>query len=277
MQALDPTLTDYAFLGVLLLIAGVAAGLLAGLLGVGGGIVIVPVLFWVLEGQGFSASMAMIVAVGTSLATIIPTAWSSARAHRNKGNYDAALFRAWAPYIFLGALAGGLASFVLDGTHLKLIFGSVALVVALNMAMPGSVKLAASLPQSKWVSGTIGSMIGFVSALMGIGGGTFSVPALTAYSVPTHRAVGTAAAFGLVIAVPGAFGFILSGLTEPMRPPFSLGYVNLAAVAAIVPMTVLFAPVGARLAHALPALHLKRAFAVFLAITAIRMLWSYYG
>ncbi len=274
---MDPTLTDYAFLGVLLLIAGVAAGLLAGLLGVGGGIVIVPVLFWVLEGQGFSASMAMIVAVGTSLATIIPTAWSSARAHRNKGNYDAALFRAWAPYIFLGALAGGLASFVLDGTHLKLIFGSVALVVALNMAMPGSVKLAASLPQSKWVSGTIGSMIGFVSALMGIGGGTFSVPALTAYSVPTHRAVGTAAAFGLVIAVPGAFGFILSGLTEPMRPPFSLGYVNLAAVAAIVPMTVLFAPVGARLAHALPALHLKRAFAVFLAITAIRMLWSYYG
>lgn len=268
---------DYALLGGLLLVAGVAAGLLAGLLGVGGGIVIVPVLFWVLEGQGFSASMAMIVAVGTSLATIIPTAWSSARAHRKKGNFDIDLFRAWAPYIFLGALAGGLASFVLDGTHLKLLFGTVALVVAFNMALPGSLKLATSLPESKWVSGAIGSVIGFVSALMGIGGGTFSVPALTAYSVSTHRAVGTAAAFGLVIAVPGAFGFILSGLGEPMRPPFSLGYVNLAAVAVIVPMTTLFAPVGARLAHALPALHLKRAFAVFLAITALRMLWKYFS
>lgn len=272
---MDLSVFDLALLAALLLVAGVVAGLLAGLLGVGGGIVVVPVLFWILDGQGYSASTAMVVAVGTSLATIIPTAYSSARAHRLKGNFDPELFRQWAPYIFTGALMGGLASFVLDGSHLKLIFGAVALVVALNMAAPGSVSLAKQLPQSRWVSGGLGGFIGFLSALMGIGGGTFSVPALSAFSVPTHRAVGTAAAFGLVIAIPGAFGFIASGIGQPMRPPFSFGYVNLAAVAVIVPMTTLAAPYGARMAHALPARRLKQAFALFLALTAIRMLWSY--
>jgi uncharacterized membrane protein YfcA len=116
--------------------------------------------------------------------------------------------------------------------------------------------------------------IGLTSALMGIGGGTLTVPALSMFAFPTHRAVGTAAAFGLVIAVPGVLGFILSGLDATPRPPLSLGYVNFAAAAIIAPMTAICAPLGARIASDLPAARLKLAFALFLGITSVRMLWS---
>ena len=248
--------------------------MLAGLLGVGGGIVIVPVLFWVFELLDFPPATAMSVAVATSLATIIPTSISSARAHHRRGNVDTGLLRRWAPWVFAGALGGGLLSFVLDGQDLALVFGTVALVVALNMAVPRTLVLAPHLPRALAAQAPIAAGIGGFSALMGIGGGTLSVPILSLFSYPTHRAVGTAAAFGLVIAVPGVAGFVLSGWDAPQRPPFSLGYVNLVAAAIIFPVTTLVAPWGARIAHALPAAKLKLAFAVFLAITAARMLWT---
>ena len=271
---MDLAPTDLALLAALLVLTGVVAGILAGLLGVGGGIVIVPVLFWVFEALRFPEETAMTVAVATSLATIVPTSISSARAHRAKGNLDAGLFRRWAPFVFTGALVGGLLSFVLDGSDLRLVFGVVALVVAINMAVPRTLVLASDLPRPLAAQGGIAGGIGVFSALMGIGGGTLSVPILSLFSFPTHRAVGTAAAFGLVIAVPAVFGFVLSGWNAPLRPPYSLGYVNLVAAAIIFPVTTLVAPFGARIAHALPAARLKLAFAVFLAITALRMLWS---
>ena len=266
--------TEIAALAGLLVLTGAIAGILAGLLGVGGGIVIVPVLFWVFEALDFPGETAMTVAVATSLATIVPTSISSARAHRAKGNLDETLLRRWAPFMFAGALVGGLLSFVLDGGDLRLVFGVIALVVALNMAIPGTLTLAAALPPSRWVQGALAGAIGVFSALMGIGGGTLSVPILSLFSFATHRAVGTAAAFGIVIAVPAVAGFIASGWSAPLRPPFSLGYVNLVAAAIIFPVTTLVAPLGARIAHALPAPQLKLAFALFLGLTALRMLWS---
>ena len=271
---MDLSALDLALLALLLALTGGVAGLLAGLLGVGGGIVIVPVLFWVLGALDFPEATAMAIAVATSLATIIPTSIASARAHAAKGNLDRALLRAWAPFMFAGALAGGLLSFVLDGTDLALIFGVVALVVAVNMALPRTLVLSDGLPRSRAARGGIATVIGGLSALMGIGGGTLSVPTLSMFGFPTHRAVGTAAAFGLVIAVPGVAGFVASGWSEPLRPPLSLGFVNGPAALIIVSVTVFAAPVGARVAHALPARHLKLAFALFLGVTAIRMLLS---
>lgn len=271
---MDLSTTDLALLAALLLATGTIAGLLAGLLGVGGGIVIVPVLFWVFGALDFPEATSMSVAVATSLATIIPTSIVSARAHRAKGNLDDALLRSWAPYVFAGALVGGLLSFVLDGRDLTLIFGIIALVVAINMAIPKNLVLRQGLPPSNTAQSTIATLIGSFSALMGIGGGTLTVPVLSMFAFPTHRAVGTAAAFGLVIAVPAVIGFIASGWGVAERPPFSLGYVNVVAAALIVPATMVMAPIGARIAHALPAAQLKLAFALFLGVTAVRMLWS---
>ena len=271
---MDLAAADLVLLAALLVLTGVVAGILAGLLGVGGGIVIVPVLFWVFEALDFPGETAMTVAVATSLATIIPTSIASARAHRAKGNLDAALFARWAPFMFVGALLGGLLSFVLDGGDLRLVFGVIALLVAVNMAVPRTLVLSTGLPRSTAVEGAIAGTIGVLSALMGIGGGTLSVPTLSMFSFPTHRAVGTAAAFGLVIAVPAVVGFVASGWGSPLRPPFSAGYVNLVAAAIIFPATTLVAPWGARIAHALPADRLRLAFALFLGLTALRMLWS---
>ena len=273
-RRLDLATSEIALLAVLLVVTGGVAGALAGLLGVGGGIVIVPVLFWVLELLDFPEATAMPIAVGTSLLTIVPTSIASARAHAAKGNLDRALLRRWAPFVFAGALAGGLLSFVLSGRDLTLVFGLVALVVAVNMALPRAVVLRDGLPPSLAAQGGMGVGIGGFSALMGIGGGTLTVPTLSLFAFPTHRAVGTAAAFGLVIAVPAVAGFVLSGWGVAQRPPGSLGYVNLVAAAIIVPCTVLAAPWGARVAHRLPAAELKRAFALFLGITAARMLWT---
>jgi len=274
ISTMEPAASDTLILLLLVLSTGVAAGLLAGLLGVGGGIVIVPILFMVFDSRGLPEVTSMHTAVATSLAIIIPTAISSARAHQRKDNVDMALFVRWMPFLIAGAAAGGLLSGVFDGNGLQLVFGVVALLVALHMAIPGERVLAAALPASTVIQGVMASVIGVLSALMGIGGGTLSVPVLSLFSYPTHRAVGTASAFGLLIALPAVLGFIWSGWHQPERLPYSLGYVNLVAAGLIFPITVFFAPIGARTAHMLPARKLRLAFAVFLGITAVRMLWT---
>lgn len=268
---------ELAALAVGLGLSSIVAGLLAGLLGVGGGIVIVPVLFWLFTLTDFDDDLAMHMAVATSLATIIFTSISSMRAHHKKGAVDASLLKRWTPGIALGALTGGILARFIEPDMLTAIFGVIALAVAVNMAIPKTLVIAESLPASRVVQVAISYVIGFFSALMGIGGGTLSVPTLSAFSFPIHRAVGTAAAFGLVIALPAVAGFIYAGWDVPDRPPFSLGYVNLAAALIILPFTTFFAPYGARLAHSLDARWVKRAFAIFLAITAVRMLLSAFG
>ncbi len=261
-------------LGVILIGTGVVAGIVAGLLGVGGGIVIVPVLFNLLLLAGVEPAVVMHLAVGTSLATIVPTSIASARAHWRRGNLDPLLLRQLGPAIVLGVIPAAAFGGYLSGDVLKGVFGCVAMLVALNMAarrqvtvlVPG---LPAGLPRH-----AIGFVIGGFSTLMGIGGGTLSVPILSAFGVPLLRAVGTASAIGLLISVPGALGFIATGIGAPGLPPGTLGYVSLLGFALIVPASVLAAPLGARIASSIDTRWLRLAFAVFLFVTALRMLFD---
>ena len=256
------------------LTTGMAAGLLAGLLGVGGGIVIVPVLYHVFPMLGIDESVRMHLAVGTSLATIILTSIMSARAHARRGAMDRGLLRTYAPGIVAGVLVGAFLGARAKGEILVLIFASVALVMAADMAFRRRTVHLANGPLTGLPAQMIGFFIGGFSAVMGIGGGTFSVPAFTLMKVPVHRAVGTAAAIGLFISIPGALGFLWNGLGNPNLPPGSVGYVNLPALIAIVPGTMLFAPLGARIAHAISDRALRTAFAIFLLMTSARMFYG---
>ncbi|WP_022958213.1 sulfite exporter TauE/SafE family protein [Spongiibacter tropicus] len=260
-----------------LVLTGVCAGVLAGLLGVGGGIVIVPVLYFLFQQFGMSEANAMLVATGTSLSTIIPTSISSINAHHRKGNVDWAILRRWAPLICLGVLAGSWLLTGFNGKYFVALFGVIALLVAVNMLFRASAPaLFEDLPVAG-VQRLLAAIIGFLSVMIGIGGGTLGVPTLTAFNVAAHRAVGTAAAFGLVIAVPGALSLLIAGDAPADAPVGTWGLVNLVGFAAIVPMTVLFAPVGATLGAKLDAGRLKKVFAIVLAITGLRMLLQAVG
>lgn len=269
----DYSLSFMLLLAVGMLCTGAVAGVLAGLLGVGGGIVIVPVLFILFDFLDIPMQVSMHLAVATSLATIIPTSISSARSHNKRGSIDLDLLKSWAPIIFCGALIGGLLSKYLASGSLTLIFGVIALLVSINMALPKKIIIAETLPGGVAGKGVLPGFIGGFSALMGIGGGTLSVPILSAFSFPIHRAVGTASAFGLVIAIPAVLGFIWSGWSAELRPPYSLGYVNIPAAILIFSVSIFTAPLGAKLAHSLNPSNLKKAFALFLFITSLRMLW----
>ena len=247
----DYTLAFLLVLAVAMLCTGAIAGVLAGLLGVGGGIVIVPVLFILFDYLDIPPQISMHIAVATSLATIIPTSISSARSHHKKGSIDIDMLKSWAPLIFIGAAIGGVLSKYLASSSLTLIFGVIALLVSINMALPKKVVIADELPKGVVGKGLLPSFIGGFSALMGIGGGTLSVPILSAFSFPIHRAVGTASAFGLVIAIPAVIGFIWSGLSADLRPPYSIGYVSIPAAVLIFSVSVFTAPLGAKLAHSL--------------------------
>ena len=263
-----------AGLAVAMAATGLVSGTLAGLLGVGGGIVIVPVLFNVLPLFGIPEAVQMKLAVGTSLATIIPTSIQSARKHFAKGTMDVALLRSLAPSIGAGVLLGTILAIWLKGEALTLVFAVVAVAVALNMATTGADwRIRESFPTGAPRHG-IGGFIGTVSAMMGIGGGTVGVPILSAFGAPMRAAVATASAFGIIIAVPATMGFVWAGWGNALLPPFSVGYVNLIGFALIVPTSMLAAPWGVKLAHSIPPLLLKRLFAAFLAVTSARMIWS---
>lgn len=256
---------------LVLLIAGAGAGIIAGLLGVGGGIVVVPVLYHLFTLIQVDDSIRMKLAIGTSLATIVATSYSSASAHYRRGNVDQEFLKGWGPAIIAGVLLGSAVAAWVQGPVLTSIFAVVALVVALQIAF-GSPKwkLGEHLPTGPARLG-IGGTIGMLSAMMGIGGGTMTVPLMTMYGIPVHRAVGSAAATGFLIGVPGTLGFIIGGWNAPGLPPGSLGYVSLIGLALIVPTSMLCAPLGARLAQRMNTLVLKRVFAGFLGLTAIRM------
>lgn len=251
---------------------GIVAGLLAGLLGVGGGIVIVPVLFFLLQAHEVSADSAMLIATATSLATMIPTSLSSIRAHWQKGNVDWLLLKGWSVFIVSGVLLGSWLVTRLDGRWLTLLFAVIATLAALNMLFrSGKPALFQQLP-GKAAQGTMAGSIGFCSSMVGIGGGTLSVPLLTIFNYPAHRAVGTAAAIGLLIALPGATTMLLLGKTPADAPIGTLGLVNLLGFCCIVPLTVLCAPIGAALGARLDGALLKKIFALVLLLTAARML-----
>lgn len=271
---MNADVTQMAILAAALLAAGAVGGLAAGLLGVGGGIVIVPVLFHLFTTLGIPEEVRMHVAVGTSLATIIATSVISTRSHWRKQAVDMDMLRWWGPFIVLGVVVGtALAGFV-RGPVLTGVFAVVASLVAVHMAFgKAGWHISDGLPGRPAQAG-MAAIIGMVSTMMGIGGGTLSVPTLTLFRYPIHRAVGTAAAIGFLIGVPGTLGFIWTGWGMPELPPFSLGYINLLGVALILPTSMALAPYGAKLAHSMDTRNLRRAFAVFLGLTAVRMFYS---
>jgi uncharacterized membrane protein YfcA len=194
---------QWLILGVAMLATGAVAGVLAGLFGIGGGIVIVPVLETTLGFIGVDPAIRMHVAVGTSLATIIPTSISSARAHHMRKSVDVEIVRRWAVFVLLGALLGAWIASRVHSDVLAIVFATLAFLVALKMLfMPESRNLTSEVPRGPLVP-AIPTAIGCFSSMMGIGGGTFSVMTLTLFNEPIHRAVGTAALFGLVISLPG--------------------------------------------------------------------------
>lgn len=257
-----------------LLSLGAVAGFLAGLLGIGGGAVLVPGLYFGLQYLGFESDALMHVAVGTSLAVIIPTGLSSARAHWKRGAVRLDLVRQIGPGILLGVAAGTFIARYIQEEGMTL-FSAFALAVlaAVMVVNPARFSPFAGTPRRLWM-GFSGIVIGVFSSLMGIGGATISVPWMAMCRVPLHTAVGTASALGLVIAIPAALGFIAIGWHVEGRPPFSLGYVNFLAWPLIVPVSVLAAPWGARLAHSVSVARLRRLFAAFLVVVAGRMLWE---
>ena len=268
---------DLLTLTAMMLLTGAVGGVIAGMLGVGGGIVIVPVLDLVLASMGIDSSVRMHVAVATSLATIIPTAISSSRAHHAKGAVDMAQLKRWSIAIFLGAIAGVLVASRVTGDVLSAVFGVVALLVAIKMLLPLEGRhIAEAIP-----GGPGGQLLPFAiggfSSMMGIGGGTLSVPTMTLFNFPIHRAVGTAALFGLLISVPATIAFIVTGWNVPGLPTGSLGYVNLIGLAVIAPVSYVAAPWGARLAHSLSKRHLSILFGLFLAVVSARMLIRAFG
>lgn len=270
----DLPVSELALLALALAAVGCVSGFLAGLLGIGGGIVVVPALYFVLTAFGIAADVQPHVAVGTSLATIIPTSILSMRTHYAKLAVDTDLLRRWAPWIALGVVLAILVAGAVKGAVLTLIFGTVAAIVALHLALtPEAAHLVAGLPRAP-VLQLLGVGIGGFSTLMGIGGGTLSVPVLNLCNYPVRRAIGTASVIGLIIAVPGTIGFILEGWRAHGLPPLSVGYVWLLGFACIVPSSILLAPFGARTAHTVNGFWLRRVFAVFLGLTAAKMLAS---
>ncbi|GBL05230.1 sulfite exporter TauE/SafE family protein [Glaciecola sp. KUL10] len=254
-----------------LIATGVVAGLLAGLLGVGGGIVIVPILYFLFQAFGVSPDSAMVIATATSLATIVPTSVTSMRAHHKKGNVDFALLKLWSGFIVVGVLVGSYLVTKVDGQWLSILFGIIATLSALNMLFGSKTAVFNDLPNKAGQAG-MGTSVGLFSSLVGIGGGTLTVPMLTFCNYPAHKAVGTAAAVGLLISLPAAITMLVVGVTPADAPIGTFGLVNLVGFVCIVPLTVLFAPIGANLAHNMDAAKLKKVFAVVLMITGIRML-----
>lgn len=263
-----------ALLAGAMLCAGMLAGFVAGLLGVGGGIVVVPALFQAFSMLDVDAAVRMHLAVGTSLATIVPTGLRSARSHHARGAVDLGLLKAWGLPVLFGVILGSVLSGVVSGEVLTGVFAVVALAVAGHMAIFGRrARLAATLPRQP-ANSLLALVIGWISSMMGIGGGTLSVPVLSLFSYPIRYAVGTASAIGLIIAIPGTAGFVLAGWNAANLPPLSIGYVNVIGFLAIVPATVLTAPLGAKVAHSIPERTLRLSFAGFLLVTSARMFYD---
>lgn len=264
---------QWLILGVAMLATGTIAGVLAGLFGIGGGIVIVPVLEAALGLVGVDPAIRMHIAVGTSLATIIPTSVSSARAHHKRRSVDVDIVKRWGIFVLSGALLGAWIASQVHSRVLAMVFATLALLVAIKMVlMPESRNLTKEVPRGPLVA-VIPTAIGCFSSMMGIGGGTFSVMTLTLFNEPIHRAVGTAALFGLVISLPATFGFIVAGWGDPRLPPGSLGFVSMLGFACIAPATVLAAPLGARIAHAFSEKRLSMLFGAFLVIASMRLFY----
>ncbi len=268
------TLLSYWPFALGMLVTGAVSGVMAGLLGIGGGAIIVPVLATALQLMGFSSEVIQHVAVGTSLAVIIPTGIASARAHHKRGAVDTRILRLWAPVILVATLAGSLMARWYPGDVLRIVFGVMAFFIAANIVLPFQQRLIGHLNSSPTTHRIAAAIVGYISSLMGIGGGSLSVPTIAAFGATMHVAVGTGAAIGVFIAISGTVGFIVSGWGVEGLPPFSIGYINVVALVLIAALAYLTAPLGAALAHRLQQRTLKLVFAAFLVLVGGNMIWK---
>ncbi|WP_245958475.1 sulfite exporter TauE/SafE family protein [Pelagibacterium sediminicola] len=270
--ALPEILTLYLPFALGLIATGLVSGVMAGLLGIGGGIIMVPAMVLAYQLLGYDPAVIMHVAVGTSLGVIIPTGLRSAESHNRRGAVDWTITKRWGPWIVIASLIGGLMAGLYTAAALKIIFGVMALFIALNMALPVQRQLMEQLAHVPLANRISAAVIGYVSALMGIGGGSLTVPTLVAFGVPVHTAVGTSSTLGVMLAVPAATGFVISGWGVAGVPPLSLGFVNIPSLILIGAMAALSAPLGVALAHRLDGKLLKAVFAAFLVVVGLRMI-----
>ncbi len=255
---------------------GAVVGLLAGMLGIGGGAIMVPLLAGLLEAQGIPRSHVVHLAVGTSMATILFTSISSVRAHQRRGAVRWEVVRRITPGILSGGLAGSLAAGLVSSRGLALFFALLVYAVGTNMLLDRKPRANRELP-GRFGMFAVGAVISGLSSLMAIGGAAMTVPFMLFCNVSAIQAVGTASAIGFPIALGGTVGYVASGLLEGGLPPGSLGYVYSPALAGISLASVLTAPLGARLAHSLPMKRLKQLFALLLFLLATRMLVRVWG
>jgi uncharacterized membrane protein YfcA len=267
-----PELSLLLQMGALLIVIGAFAGVLAGLLGVGGGIVLVPAFYYAFQTLGYDGPQLMQLCLGTSLATIVVTSLRSVMSHNKKGAVDWDILKSWGPGIAVGAAIGVTIAAQLRSDTLVGVFGVLAIIVGLYMGLGRSDWRLGNQMPTGILRAVLSPAVGFLSVLMGIGGGSFGVPLMSLYNTPIHRAVATAAGFGLIIAVPGVIGFLLVPIDADVRPAATIGAVNLFAFALIIAMTLITAPIGVRLAHSLDAKPLKRIFGGFLTLVALNML-----
>lgn len=254
-------------------LVGAVAGVLAGLFGIGGGLVIVPMLVFCFGLQGVPPEVIMHVALGTSMASIIFTAVSSFMAHNRRGAVAWHVVKRIVLGILVGTYLGSIIAANLSTTALKIFFVVFLYYVATQMLLNKQPKAGRELPGTLGMFGA-GNVIGAVSSLVGIGGGTLSVPFMLWHNIPLHQAIGTSAAIGFPIAVAGTVGYVVNGLGVADVPDWSLGFIYLPALVGIVAVSVLTAPLGVRLAHSLPVARLKRCFAVLLYLVGTKMLWD---
>jgi uncharacterized membrane protein YfcA len=267
---------ELAMFAAMIVAGGVATGLLAGLFGVGGGAVIVPVLYEVFRLMNVPEEVRIQLCVGTSLAIIIPTSIRSFRAHRARGNLPVAILRRWALPIVGGIVLGGLVAAAAPPVVFKASFVVVAVILGCKFLFgTEGWKLGDRLPDSRVLMAFYGIIIGLYSALMGVGGGAVSTVILTLYGQPILQAIGLSAGVGVLISLTGALSFMLAGLPQQaLMPPLSIGYVSLIGFILMAPVTSLVAPLGARLAHSLEKRKLEIAFGCFLLLVGARFVIS---
>ncbi|KAA9387079.1 sulfite exporter TauE/SafE family protein [Neorhizobium galegae] len=257
-----------------LLAGGAVAGILAGMFGIGGGAILVPIFFHVFGLLGVPEDVRMQLALGTSLAIIVPTSIRSYMAHRQRGAVDTALLKGWIVAVPLGTLVATVIAAKATSAELQLIFAVIALVLAFRMIFNrASWKLGDDLPGNP-VKFLVGTGIGILSGLMGIGGGILNNTFMTLYGRSIHQGVATSSGVGVLISLPGLVGYVWGGWGKPGLPPFSTGYINWLAVALLIPITLYMAPIGARLAHVMSKRQLEIGFGIFLILISAQFFTS---
>jgi uncharacterized membrane protein YfcA len=268
-------LSELALLAVAILVAGTLAGWFAGLLGIGGAALIVPVLYEVFRLLNVPDEVRFQLCVGTSLAFIVPTSIRSFYAHRKSGAVRMDVLRLWAIPTVLGVIIGGVIAYVGSSAFFKIVYVTFSTLMALKLLFGRETwRIGPELPGKPGIVG-VGFAIGLISTLMGVGGGAFSAMFLTLYGQTIHVAVATSSGIGVLISIPGVIGYMIAGWPQQaLMPPLSVGYVSFLGLALFAPAAVLAAPHGARLAHSWSRRRLERAFGVFLLLIALRFLYS---